>query len=880
MARIGRSFPAKATVQSTRRQAASTTSGDGAAAGVAAAAGVGFETALAAGAASGIGAAAGVGRSTAVGVGASSGAGAAAGVGSSLAIGVGAAAASGAGTKAYATSIPTMWETGFSNGFVQVSNGGLTAHGNPALGTSNSVGRADGQILAGQKRYWEITIDSLVGGIAAPGIANEFANVSDGRYLGQDGAMLAYYDSGDIFTNNGVIATIGTYSVGSVIGIATDHSKFWGRVGAGNWNNDPLADPATGTGGIDITSLGGSPWYPACNVRGDDFLTGNFGGIPFAHAAPAGFSGFDVPSSIGTGAAAGGSTAAGIGAETAVGTGTAAGVGVGSGAGAGTVQAAGAAAGTGTATGVSRETAAGTGAAAASGAAAAPGVDLAIGTGAAAASSSVTGAGNTGGIGQGAAAGTGAAAGVGEADKVGVGFAAGTGTATGIGRGNVIGEGAASGSSSAAGAGRALAIGVGLASGSSAVSGVGLVFVAQPPIMFPLDPPAAFCPVRVTVIEHNTTPLGVSNFSASQIVAEYESHWEYEVTMPPLEADDGEDVISFLESLRGQVGTFPFGLPKASRPLGAARLTPGSPVADIVGGPHTDFLLAIRTGLANVPKYLKAGDQFSLGDGALRQLYRVNSDVDLFAGRATLDVWPRLTGTIVDGDSLTLFAPKGIFRLHQSFVQHDVDESGFYYIEKFSIIQSRTVQPDTGTRVRTGTGVAAGGSIVLGVRAGSQIGVGLAAANASAVGVSPHAVVGTGAAAAQSVSSAPGRALKVGVGFAHGVSIVTGFRFGSVFGVGLAAATSSAAGFVPTVLGNGAAAGIGNAIAVGRMIVRGVGAAAASSSVVGVSPGGVHAGVGAAAAHGSATGVAVAPGSIVADGTLTSLSIDGVAWTP
>lgn len=66
----------------------------------------------------------------------------------------------------------------------------------------------------------------------------------------------------------------------------------WCRVGpTGNWNNDPAANPATGTGGIDLTATGDppNPLGPIVHISGGGQQTFNFGNAAFAGVVPAGF---------------------------------------------------------------------------------------------------------------------------------------------------------------------------------------------------------------------------------------------------------------------------------------------------------------------------------------------------------------------------------------------------------------------------------------------------------------------------------------------------------------------------------------------------------------------------------------------------------------
>lgn len=66
---------------------------------------------------------------------------------------------------------------------------------------------------------------------------------------------------------------------------------IWFRINNGNWNNDPGANPATRTGGYDMSGIT-APYYPAgymnAGFLGAGPLTYNFGAAPFAQAIPAG----------------------------------------------------------------------------------------------------------------------------------------------------------------------------------------------------------------------------------------------------------------------------------------------------------------------------------------------------------------------------------------------------------------------------------------------------------------------------------------------------------------------------------------------------------------------------------------------------------------
>src|SRR5512139_2070332 len=162
-------------------------------------------------------------------------------------------------------------------------------------------------------------------------------------------------------------------------------------------------------------------------------------------------------------------------------------------------------------------------------------------------------------------------------------------------------------------------------------------------VSFPLDFPTHTGLIRLVLRERNVVGVSTSPFSGIQQVQEFSGGWwEGEFSIRPMYREHAEPWLAFLSSLRGQTGTFLMGDPLATAPRGSAAQTPGTPQVD--GASQSGLTLAIKTGLTGpVTDYLKAGDKFSLSTGATRQLYKVVKDVDLdAAGKATMDIWPRL----------------------------------------------------------------------------------------------------------------------------------------------------------------------------------------------------------------------------------------------
>lgn len=199
-------------------------------------------------------------------------------------------------------------------------------------------------------------------------------------------------------------------------------------------------------------------------------------------------------------------------------------------------------------------------------------------------------------------------------------------------------------------------------------------------ITYPLSTPQIFSEQRVTVRSKNITANTNAPFTGAEQIQEWQAGtWEFELVFPALSPDDGDELVAFLESLRGKHGTFLYGLPTKRRPRGAARLAGGNPV--VFGALQTGLTLDVSTSLANVKGWLLAGDFFALGT----QLYRVTRDADLIAGKARLNIWPRLRAVANVGDPISIFDAKGLFRLSVDDPQHEIDESGIYRIDVLPI---------------------------------------------------------------------------------------------------------------------------------------------------------------------------------------------------
>jgi hypothetical protein len=194
---------------------------------------------------------------------------------------------------AFEVSSTTTWNPNDKATNIMLSNGDLTF----ALGSNAYDGVRSVASASGGKKYWELTATTIVSSplYILEGIANNSVPVNGGGvdYLGRNSAGIGWQGNGEVWTKDGVVATVQAWSQGDVLSFALDldNKRIWFRTNAGNWNNNATNDPATNTGGIDISTLDNGPYFAfGQGASGRDTLTANFGGSPYAQSVPSGFS--------------------------------------------------------------------------------------------------------------------------------------------------------------------------------------------------------------------------------------------------------------------------------------------------------------------------------------------------------------------------------------------------------------------------------------------------------------------------------------------------------------------------------------------------------------------------------------------------------------
>lgn len=178
-----------------------------------------------------------------------------------------------------------------------------------AAGT-NWVRAVDKQVTG--KFYWECTYNTNAATNTAAGAASPTVNLLNGFTAGNPSfGSFGITHIGTFYVDGAIaVSGFGTIANGTVVCFAVDCTSrlVWIRLGAaGNWNNAAANNPATGVGGVAITSLtNGIPLYPAAVLTASgEQITANFGDSAFTGTVPSGFtSGFTAGASVPTNALA------------------------------------------------------------------------------------------------------------------------------------------------------------------------------------------------------------------------------------------------------------------------------------------------------------------------------------------------------------------------------------------------------------------------------------------------------------------------------------------------------------------------------------------------------------------------------------------------
>jgi hypothetical protein len=204
--------------------------------------------------------------------------------------------------------MPVTWDAANKNAAIALSGGNLTATSSAGANTVNAAVVATQAISPTVKQYFEITLSS-----PAPsyyfqfGVMNLSGSLAGNVGVGTQGAALCNalisFNSGSSDFVNGVAGSVffPLFSSG-VLRVAVDraNNKIWWAIGGvtytfGTWFDGASAasDPATNTGGRDISAVSGTIYPAISSAYTGDVATANFGATAFAYPPPTGFVGLD-----------------------------------------------------------------------------------------------------------------------------------------------------------------------------------------------------------------------------------------------------------------------------------------------------------------------------------------------------------------------------------------------------------------------------------------------------------------------------------------------------------------------------------------------------------------------------------------------------------
>jgi hypothetical protein len=185
-------------------------------------------------------------------------------------------------------------------------------------------------------------------------------------------------------------------------------------------------------------------------------------------------------------------------------------------------------------------------------------------------------------------------------------------------------------------------------------------------ITYPITLPTAQGFRRVTIAPQSRVAIFSSPFTGQQQIYQHPAQFlTCSMEIPPMQRATAADFVAALLSLQGQRGTFIFGDPAWTSPLGVAT---GTPLVN--GNNQTGTALNIKGWTNSTSNILRAGDYIQIGTGATRQLCMVLGSVNSDgSGNATVNLFPRIRTAFANNTTITTANPTGVWRM--------VDDSQF-----------------------------------------------------------------------------------------------------------------------------------------------------------------------------------------------------------
>lgn len=200
--------------------------------------------------------------------------------------------------------------------------------------------------------------------------------------------------------------------------------------------------------------------------------------------------------------------------------------------------------------------------------------------------------------------------------------------------------------------------------------------------LYPLTFPSAIGPVQVTIGADWQQVVNRSPFTnATQIQRWPGDMLRLSIDLPPLTQDQARQFIAFGLALDGMRGTFTFGDPLRTSPVGTAA-TPS--YGRVATANMTGKVLPTTGWTASQAILFEAGDYIQIGNRLYIVVKRASSDL---AGNASLYIFPRLRESPALNTPVITSNTTGIWRLADSNFDWSFSASRMYSI-KFAAVEA------------------------------------------------------------------------------------------------------------------------------------------------------------------------------------------------
>jgi len=199
-------------------------------------------------------------------------------------------------------------------------------------------------------------------------------------------------------------------------------------------------------------------------------------------------------------------------------------------------------------------------------------------------------------------------------------------------------------------------------------------------ISYPLTIPSSPGPRSLKMVLQNLIGETVGEFDGMQQEQEWPGEWfECQITLPAMLRPQAEAWCAFLSALRGKLGTFLL-------PVYACKNPQGTSTAGNVSGANSagsKILNVTMNGTLVAGDYIEVSDEEGSPIVSTPRLYKVLTSATGGGSPLTevgLDIFPRLRGNLVGGETITFLNPMGLFHLIDNPRAWDVDEAQLFGI--------------------------------------------------------------------------------------------------------------------------------------------------------------------------------------------------------